>query len=225
MNNSEIKYNKLTNDYTYNENQTLDGTKVIINLWNKDENYSINSYVLYNNVYYISKRANKNIIPTVGDDWGIASIKTVQLTQKLSYSDYTDKDIKQILSLDVLNDPTYITYHTLQDNEKIEGVSYNLYGSTDYWDILVLINEIDPLFDMPYDFDIITNMATSNVDNYSSKVYATKDLKTLNPIRYNELIQEEITRITAYFEKIRTIKIIKPSKMLDFIDILKRNGF
>jgi len=135
-----------------------------------------------------------------------------------NHMDYRSKDVSKILALKELSDTNYIDYYTLQDNEKIEGVSYYLYNSTVYWDLLLLINERDPLFGLTYDYDYIATKAEDNIERYNSSYNI--DLSVEDPEYYQELIDTEIERLSLINEENRTIKIIKPSKILDFTRIL-----
>lgn len=77
-------------------------------------------------------------------------------------SDYRSKDFSkfkeiqkdQFKSLDVFN------------NSLIEGISYNIFNNTDYWDLLLLINDKDALFDMVYDFDTIKDIVEESIQSY-----------------------------------------------------------
>lgn len=129
--------------------------------------------------------------------------------------DYTSKYFKQIKLLNILNDLTYIDYYELTDNQTIEQVSYILYDTPDYWDILVLINNIDPLFGMTYEFDVISDATDEQLDKY---------YKSFS----EEILQETKDRLKNIFlkknleinENNRRIKVIRPDMITEFIKIL-----
>jgi len=130
-------------------------------------------------------------------------------------NDYTSKNFKNILTLPELQDTTYIEYVQLDENQTIEQVSYALYGTPDYWDILVLINNRDPLFDMVYSFDIVDGIAGDKVLNYLSNYSGVYKADTFNRLKTITLADLETKN-----DNLRTLKIIKPVKMFDFIKII-----
>lgn len=134
---------------------------------------------------------------------------------KFIANDYTSKNFKNILSLPELNSTVYIDYIELDENQTMEQVSYALYDTPDYWDILILINNRDPLFDMVYNFDIVDNISSSRIleylKNYSG-TYKTNTVDNLKKITLQDLENKN--------DNLRTLKVIKPDKMFDFIKIV-----
>lgn len=110
----------------------------------------------------------------------------------------------------------------MKDDDRIERVSNKLYGTTDYWDILVLLNGNDPFFDMPYNEDILMKSIENKIDFYQNYVYSNAPL-----------IQEAADKMTARYteevlqnnENMRILTIVKPSRMSDFISLLKDKDF
>ena len=154
----------------------------------------------------------------------VNSFNIKELTQ-YSYEDYTEKDIKAISKLAELESDTYIDYYIMQDDEKIETISYELYGTTDYWDILMIINNRDPLFDMSYNFDLLSDSTKINVDNYLNNIYNGPNIENVNLDYYNEFVDSYKDEVLEKNEVLRTLKIILPSKIMDFIKIIKESGF
>jgi len=130
-------------------------------------------------------------------------------------NDYTSKDFKNILTLPELQDTTFIDYVQLDENQTIEQVSYALYGTPDYWDVLILINNRDPLFDMVYSFDIIDDIAGDEVLKYLSNYSGMYRSDTFNRLKTITLHDLEIKN-----DNLRMLKIIKPDRMFDFIKIV-----
>jgi len=131
---------------------------------------------------------------------------------KFDCGDYTSKKFRIVLEMTEVNDTNYIEYIELYDNQTIEQVSFILYGSADYWDILVLINDIDPIFDMSYEYDILSDISVRQVTKYLadySGVYRDDTFDRLNSIKLTQNIENN--------EKNRKIKVIKPSRLFDFI--------
>ncbi len=71
-----------------------------------------------------------------------------------NYTDYDGVQVKDfafqtkneiLASLPEANDPYYITYIQLEQNQTFDMVSDILYDSTDYWDLLAALNDKDPI--------------------------------------------------------------------------------
>lgn len=137
-------------------------------------------------------------------------------------SDYFSRKINlySIITDDVKKE--YFVTYQIQDNDKIERISYEIYKTTDYWDLLILINSLDTISDMPYDFDTYTGSTDDFLNAYSNSVYSNSPL---NAQRLQELKDEfyETKRISN--EKFRYINVIRPSKMQDFLKLIKQKGF
>lgn len=67
-----------------------------------------------------------------------------------------------------------ILSYKVQDNEFIENVSYNVYGSPEYWWIVVVFNNIkEPFKDWPLTQDQIISIATKLYNNERKYKYDT----------------------------------------------------
>ena len=137
-------------------------------------------------------------------------------------SDYFSRKINlySIITDDVKKE--YFVTYQIQDNDKIERISYEIYKTTDYWDLLILINSLDTISDMPYDFDTYTGSTDDFLNPYYNSIYSNSPL---NAQRLQELKDEfyETKRISN--EKFRYINVIRPSKMQDFLKLIKQKGF
>jgi len=134
--------------------------------------------------------------------------------------DYSRNKIWQISSLPEVQDKAYVTEITLEDNQTIEAVSYILYNNEDYWDILLAINGISPLFDMTYDFDVVADSSLSFTNEYIQNFGLS--FSELTKTRLQEEFKE---KFLSKNEENRLFKVIKPNRMNDFIKILRDNGF
>jgi len=130
--------------------------------------------------------------------------------------DYTSKDMKKILELPELSNTEWIEYIELYDNQTIEQISFLLYDSADYWDILVIINDMDPLFDMSYEFDILEQLSENKVQKYLADYSGFYKVDT-----YDRLKELVLAKEVEQNEINRQIKIIKPEKLYDFINLVK----
>lgn len=129
---------------------------------------------------------------------------------------YTSKKMKNILAMPELSNSDWIEYIELYDNQTIEQISFILYDSADFWDILVVINDIDPLFDMSYEFDILEQLSENKVQKYLADYSGFYKTDT-----YDRLKELVLQRQIDQNEINRQIKIIKPEKLYDFINLVK----
>lgn len=113
--------------------------------------------------------------------------------------------------------------YRIEDDDKIERISYELYGTTDYWDILIMLNDRSPLFEMPYNYDLLQNHAEEFINKYIHFVYSEASLADNN--RKEELTAEMLNVNLENNEKFRYLHVVKPSKMGDFIKILQSKGY
>jgi|SaaInl8_200m_RNA_FD_contig_21_2030988_length_1509_multi_5_in_0_out_0_2 hypothetical protein len=110
-------------------------------------------------------------------------------------------------------DGDFFDWHFSVDDDKMERISYELYGSEHYWDILVLINSRDPLFDMPYNGDTVLSMSEDKTEEYRSGVFKnsfTTEHTAYMTEEYNKIISERN-------ESFRALRIVKPNKFQEFM--------
>jgi hypothetical protein len=108
----------------------------------------------------------------------------------------------------------WFDWYQLQDNDKLEKVSLDIYGDADYWDILLVINKKNALFDMPYDYDTLLNMADYKTANYEKEINKNKKLPDVTRAAMLKAYRE---KAIADNETFRIIKIVRPSKIQAFI--------
>lgn len=130
-------------------------------------------------------------------------------SRKIDLSDIITEDVKK----------EYFVTYKMEDNDKLERISYDIYRSTDYWDILLLINFSDALFDMSYDFDTYS----TSVDVY------LEDFKEINSLgfsaqRLEELKVEFYEKNRIINEENRYISVIPPVKLQGFLKLIKQKG-
>jgi len=134
-----------------------------------------------------------------------------------SITDYTSIDISNILSYVKNSDQTMFDWYQIEDNDKIERISLELYGNINYWDILMIINQRNPLFEMPFDFDTLSNLALDQVEEFIDEVYK----KPLGELEHAKMYSKWETKYIANNEIFRIIKIIRPTRMSEFL----QNGY
>jgi hypothetical protein len=139
---------------------------------------------------------------------------------KYNVQDYTSKKVRDISTLPELSSPTYIDYYTIINDDKYERISHELYGTSDYWDLLVLINSKDPLFDIPWNSDIVNLISDTLVSNYNNGVFGGR-----LPIYHLEHLSDiTLEEVDTNNESNRVIKYIKPNMLQTFMKILRDNG-
>lgn len=128
--------------------------------------------------------------------------------------DYFTLDFTKINEY-VLSCPSdWFDWYQLQDNDNIEKVSLDIYGDADYWDILIVINKKNALFDMPYDYDTLLNMADYKTAKYEQEINKSKALPS---VTRNAMIKAYREKYVSDNETFRIIKIVRPSKIQSFI--------
>lgn len=108
----------------------------------------------------------------------------------------------------------------LQNNEKLERLQYEFYKNTDYWDIIQLINGIDPLVSLPLDDDFIREEQDSLQEKFFQYYY--KELSKQEQEQIKEDFQEDLIEQQ---NKKRYITIINPDSIPRFLSMLKSAGF
>lgn len=137
-------------------------------------------------------------------------------------SDYFSKNIKLFEFITEQIKKEYFISYRLEDNDKIERISYELYGTTDYWDLILLINEREALCGNTYDFETCTANVESYINKYNIDVYSNNNITNK---RKEELLQEFYEKYKLRNENNRYLYVIIPSKLQNFLKIIKLAGF
>lgn len=130
-----------------------------------------------------------------------------------SIKDYTSVDQAKVRKFIDTLDSTYFDWYQLQNNMNLEKLALDLYGNADYWDIFIVVNHRNPLFEFPYDYDTLTNMVENKVSEYVANVYGSE----LSTEAYNALYENFKNELVTQTEKFRIIKIVKPTKIYEFL--------
>jgi len=140
-------------------------------------------------------------------------------------SDYFSKKIN--IRDFIISHPNLFSSYKVMDDEKLENISYQLYGTTDYWDLLLILNDINPLIDMPYNSDTIIGGVTTTLNTYFNFSYSHAPMSAVagGEVRINELTTEFNTAADILNEKFRYITVINPKLVPTFIKLLKDNKF
>ena len=132
--------------------------------------------------------------------------------------DYFQKDINVKDFLGTIGTNQLFINKILQNNDKLERVAYENYQNQDYWDVILLINGMDPLFSMPIDDEYVLLEQNKTID----KIFENMNISQQ---RQDELREEFIEEFLEKASSKRYIKMIPTQKISEFLDILKKNKF
>jgi len=135
-------------------------------------------------------------------------------------SDYFSKDIN-VFDIFTELEP-YLELYKMMNDDKLERLSNELYGTSDYWDILLMINDRNPLFEMPFNYDIILNESEALMDLYANTIYSHPPLTTG---RFQSLLDDIILNNDTMNETFRFIYIIRPEFITNATTLLKQNKY
>ena len=122
------------------------------------------------------------------------------------------KNIFYVIKFDVSD--SAIEYYTINGVKRLDQISFELYGSTDYWWLIASINNIqDIIFDLPLSEDYIIESSKRKAKKYYDDISTGDGLSKYLEI-YDKYIEENDNK--------RSIKVISPSVLPDIItDIVK----
>lgn len=119
------------------------------------------------------------------------------------FRDYTNLvSIKEILD----KYKEHIQIYQVLEDERLDTISYKLYGTTDYWDMLVLLNDLKCMTDLPVNYDKVENRAKQKHEEWT-KIFGKQKTKEQIASKYEEFLEQEI----ANNEKYRNFKYIDSS--------------
>jgi len=140
----------------------------------------------------------------------------------IEVSDYFSKDFANRLVFAKLL--PYLKKYKVFQNDKLERISFELYQTPDYWDILLMINGFDPLFDMYYDLDYIDNLTTQVIEEYvGNKISPNGEL--ISESRLSELYDDVHKDKNTRNESFKYIYVVEETSMTDVLSILKAEGY
>lgn len=145
---------------------------------------------------------------------------SLNVTPSLNISFYDRNKIQKIKDVISTMNDAWFSYVLVPQNSTLEKISFDLYESKDYWDILLLVNERMPLFDMYYDYDIISEAGETALKEYENKVYRKKILSDVRE-RLRVKMQQNYE---AENENLKIIKYIKKNYLYDFINFINNDS-
>ena len=145
---------------------------------------------------------------------------SLNVTPSLDISFYDRNKIQKIKDVISSMNEAWFSYVLVPQNSTLEKISFDLYESKDYWDILLLVNERMPIFDMYCDYDIISEAGETSLKEYENKVYRKKILSDVRE-RLRVKMQENYE---AENENLKIIKYIKKNYLYDFINFINNDS-
>ena len=118
------------------------------------------------------------------------------------------RDYTNLVSIQEILDKykEYIQIYQVLEDERLDTISYKLYGTTDYWDMLVLLNDLKCMTDLPVNYDKVENRARQKHEDWT-KIFGKQKTKEQIASKYEEFLEQEI----ANNEKYRNFKYIDSS--------------
>lgn len=137
------------------------------------------------------------------------------LKDNMLVSNYSEKSFEKVSALiKTLGDEYFETY-TLQECDKLERLSLEIYNTEDYWDIILIINAMNPLFDMPYDLGTLMDMSMVKSTNYIQNTYNNNNTM---PIEHYEYMADVYNKeMIVKSDNNKNIIIIRPSMIQNFL--------
>lgn len=93
----------------------------------------------------------------------------------------------------------------INEDERIDLISYKIYGTTDFWDLLMILNNIKKHNELPVNYDKVVKRA-SNKHNEWLKIFGKYKSSEDIQLKYQEFLDKEI----QHNEKFRYLKYINP---------------
>ena len=110
------------------------------------------------------------------------------------------------------HNPSLLEYIKLQFNDLIENIAYKLYNDPKYYDILMLLNQRDMLFDMVYTFDTIKDIVEEETNNYFNEYQGKTSAEFLESYKKYKLEEYEKNN-----EKLNTLLVLKKDVLPEII--------
>ena len=135
------------------------------------------------------------------------------LESTLNVYDYKSIDWNN-LALYLQNiDASWYGQTTIQPNTNLEKVSLDLYEDPNYWDVIMLVNGMSPLMDVPFEFDVISDTTQEKLDKYENEILKRPIPDDLRLQLYQQNEDEMISENNSML----SLKYILKERLYDFI--------
>ena len=143
----------------------------------------------------------KNIL-----DFGSFDIDVAYKTFKVT--NYNSVDLTQVKKMLDGLDKDYFVWLKVNEGDKIEKVLFDYYKTSDYYDLILLVNSREMVFGMPYSYDVVLNAVDVDIQNYEYKVFGSlkESLSEKSKSRLVEKIDDQYTSDNKQFLYLKVIK-------------------
>ena len=131
----------------------------------------------------------------------------------LNINDYKSIDWNTLKLYNENIDSSWFSEITILPNTNIEKVSLDVYEDENYWDVILLVNDMSPLIDTPFDFDVISDTVQDKLDNYENNVLK----RTIPDDLRQQLYQQYEDEMIQENNSMLTLKYIKKERLYDYI--------
>ena len=109
----------------------------------------------------------------------------------------------------------YYRLKKIEDDRLLESLSWDIYDNTNYWDILMVLNNMSSMSELPVNYDIVLLRAERELEGWilqGELMYSfLTDAQILE--KYNQILESEIEKN----EKYRSIKYISPTDLSELL--------
>jgi len=130
-----------------------------------------------------------------------------------SVAEYNSTNLPAIVKYITTLPSNMYTWYNVQDNDKFERISQELYNNPDYWDVLLILNSRTPLLGLPFDYDTLIKLSADFVLEYELFSYGRTIPDKARTIMMDTILAEK----NVINESNRVLKIIKPTEMNKFL--------
>jgi len=137
--------------------------------------------------------------------------------KNFKFRDYTSIYFGFLLN-ELNNYPHYFEFIDVVEDDKLENIAYQLYGSEDYSDIILLCNNENFLWSFPYSQDILMDQIEAIVRNLKIEMNITENPEQMKD--FLNLRNEIYERLDESNSLKRRLRIPKPEFLADVIAII-----
>jgi hypothetical protein len=111
----------------------------------------------------------------------------------------------------------YFEIIDVDENTKIEKLSYDLYGDENYADLILAVNNENFLWSSPYDQDVILNTSESILRKFANELNLETFDETESYRDFADKVKEEIENQNSHK---KYFKVPKKDKLMDVLSLI-----
>lgn len=138
------------------------------------------------------------------------------LLNGINSNNYDVNSIKRIKLpedfLEVMKDKIY--YLRVEDNTRLDIISFNEYKTTDYAYLIMLLNKFSSVYNLPRDVNYIAELANETYEEYTSTTI-------LSDVEKDIVIKQIENKLNTQNELYRNLILPKESYITDIIEYIK----